>query len=89
MYSSRVLRLLVVHASFALVAGAASFYDTKCRVVPGDLGWPATEEWKALNFSVSGRLIKTSPAGHVCHDPTYDAEACAALNSTWIYPWGQ
>jgi hypothetical protein len=89
MYSSRVLQLLAVHASFTLFTGALSSNETQCRVLPGDLEWPNSEEWNALNSSVSGRLIKTSPAGHVCHDPTYNEEACTALNSSWIYPWAQ
>ncbi|KAH7392192.1 putative isoamyl alcohol oxidase [Phaeosphaeria sp. MPI-PUGE-AT-0046c] len=71
----------------SLVVGAASQNATKCRNIPGDANWPTLESWSALNTSVSGHLIKTVPAGHVCHDPTYNAEACQALNSTWIFPW--
>jgi hypothetical protein len=86
---SNLSRLLVVAASLTPIASAAYFNSTKCRNIPGDDGWPALQEWSALNASVSGRLIKTTPAAHVCHDPTYNAEACEALNSTWIFPWAQ
>jgi hypothetical protein len=88
MYLSTIARLLAIPTSFAVVVGA-QYNTSNCRSIPGDAGWPSTDDWKALNASVSGRLIKTRPAGHVCHEPTYDAEACQALNSTWIYPVAQ
>jgi hypothetical protein len=88
MYLSTITQLLAISASLALVV-SAQYNTTKCRNIPGDDGWPNANEWKALNASVSGRLIKTRPAGHVCHEPTYDAEACQALNSTWKYPSAQ
>lgn len=60
-----------------------------CRYLPGDQGWPSVEQWSQLNASVSGRLIATVPGGHVCHDPTYDAAACAALQQAWPFPQTQ
>ncbi|KAF2686056.1 isoamyl alcohol oxidase [Lentithecium fluviatile CBS 122367] len=63
--------------------------DPTCRYLPSDEGWPSTEQWAQLNASVSGRLIATVPAGHVCHDPTYDAAACAALQGSWALPQTQ
>lgn len=81
-------RLFATAALFALVTATPQKIE-QCRNIPGDQGWPSADAWQALNATVSGRLIKTSPAAHVCHDPTYDANACQALNSTWIYPWGQ
>jgi hypothetical protein len=88
MYLSTATQLLAISASL-VVAGSAQYSTSKCRNIPGDASWPRTDDWKALNSSVSGRLIKTRPAAHVCHEPTYDAQACEALNSTWIYPWAQ
>jgi hypothetical protein len=74
-----------------LVATSRDTYsDTpSCRFIPGDAGWPASKEWSQLNASIHGQLIATIPPGHVCHDPTYDAEACAILNQTWIMPQSQ
>ncbi|KAF2712960.1 FAD-binding domain-containing protein, partial [Pleomassaria siparia CBS 279.74] len=60
--------------------------STSCRYLPGDKAWPSTREWQHLNSTVSGRLIATVPLGSVCHDPTYDAEACESLYQTWSLP---
>jgi hypothetical protein len=89
MRTSFLLGHLLTVAGFSLIAHATRKEASGCRNMPGDENWPSIEEWQALNSSVSGRLIKTMPAGHVCHDPTYNASACEALNATWIYPWGQ
>jgi hypothetical protein len=88
MYLSTITQLIAIPVYLALVV-SAQYTTTKCRHLPGDDGWPSVDEWKALNASVSGRLIKTRPAGHVCHEPTYNTEACQALNSTWKYPSAQ
>jgi hypothetical protein len=84
--SSRLLSSILVLSS---IVSAAYNTSTLCRNIPGDDAWPALEDWKTLNTSVSGRLIKTTPAGYVCHNPTYNAEACKGLNSTWIFPSAQ
>lgn len=60
-----------------------------CRLLPGDREWPNADAWDRLNASVSGRLIATKSPGYVCHDPTYDAEACAALQQSWTLPQAQ
>ena len=62
---------------------------TSCRVLPGDADWPGTDEWAKLNTTVNGRLIATIPDGYVCHEPTYDADACATLAQTWNLPQSQ
>lgn len=58
----------------------------KCRVLPGDRDWPNEGAWQKLNKTVSGRLIAAKSPGYVCHDPTYDEEACKALQTTWTLP---
>jgi hypothetical protein len=83
------IRLIKLAATIGSVVEAAYYNTSTCRNIPGDDGWPTVDDWSTLNASVSGRLIKTTPAAHVCHDPTYNAAACEALNSTWIYPWAQ
>lgn len=83
------MRAFALSIFVSLALGTALRRTAICRNIPGDTDWPTLEQWSAFNTSVSGHLIKTVPAGHVCHDPTYDAEACQALNSTWIYPWAQ
>jgi hypothetical protein len=89
MSSLSPIRVLASTAVLSFIASASYNTSTVCRNIPGDDGWPTLEDWKALNTSVSGRLIKTTPAGYVCHNPTYNAEACEALNSTWILPPAQ
>ncbi|KAI1409211.1 FAD-binding domain-containing protein [Hypoxylon sp. FL1857] len=58
---------------------------TKCKCLPGDADWPSQDEWSALNNTVHGRLIATTPLGSPCHDPTYDEELCASLREQWLY----
>ncbi|CAH0057485.1 unnamed protein product [Clonostachys solani] len=57
----------------------------ECRCFPGDSCWPSSDDWAGLNQTVHGRLIATIPLASVCHDPTYDAEACIALKQRWPY----
>lgn len=54
-----------------------------CRCLPGDACWPSTAAWDSFNETIDGRLIANVPIGSVCHDPTYDEEACAALQESW------
>ncbi|KAL2069926.1 hypothetical protein VTL71DRAFT_14605 [Oculimacula yallundae] len=55
-----------------------------------DSCWPSPESWSALNVSVSGKLIKTTPPAAVCYPgPEKNLAACAAVltdltNSTYI-----
>ncbi|GFN19172.1 FAD binding domain protein [Aspergillus tubingensis] len=57
----------------------------QCKCAPNDACWPPVTEWDSLNTTVSGRLIETIPVGSVCYpsEPTYDAEACAAVRTNW------
>lgn len=57
--------------------------SSSCHCIPGDACWPTDLHWTALNETINGRLIKTVPLGSVCHNPTYDARACAALQAVW------
>ncbi|CBF84282.1 hypothetical protein AN2648.2 [Aspergillus nidulans FGSC A4] len=70
----------------ATAAPAASSSNTSCHCLPGDACWPSAAKWNALNSTVGGRLIATVPIGSVCHEPTYDAEACAQLQEDWNLP---
>ena len=54
-----------------------------CYCLPQDPCWPRPAEWAAFNASVGGRLVATVPLGSVCHGPTYDEGACAALRGGW------
>ncbi|KAI0434031.1 hypothetical protein F5Y09DRAFT_297531 [Xylaria sp. FL1042] len=54
-----------------------------CRTLPGDADWPSIRDWSQLNKTIGGRLIATSPRASVCHNPTFNEEACADLEDTW------
>ncbi|KAJ6151513.1 hypothetical protein N7470_007110 [Penicillium chermesinum] len=73
---------VLIVAAFA----SAAFGLDNCHCLPSDPCWPSPSEWKSLNATVGGRLIATVPIGSPCHDPTYDAEACAVLRSNWTTP---
>jgi hypothetical protein len=60
----------------------------KCKCYEGERCWPSLGEWKALNTSVDGLLVKVVPIAASCYNtfegiPTYNAEKCAATNASW------
>lgn len=61
----------------------------RCKYLPGDRGWPSAAAFSSLNRTVGGRLIATEPLGSVCHEPNYDADACAAMRDAWTLPQTQ
>ena len=71
-------------ALFASLSNAAAI--PSCRYMPGDAGWPSVSDWQALNSSVGGRLVATTYLGAPCHDPDYNADECATLQSQWLNP---
>lgn len=77
-------------AAIVLAAcAAAKAASSQCLALPGDPVWPDAAAWDLLNRTVGGRLVATVPLGSVCHDPTYDAAACAALQQAWKRPMTQ
>ncbi|PWI70220.1 FAD binding domain-containing protein [Purpureocillium lilacinum] len=75
----------------AILGAAQALADTSsvppsCRCLPGDACWPSDGTWTQFNATVGGRLVATVPIGSPCHDPTYDAAACAALQASWKNP---
>ena len=84
-----MLHFIVSLAAAALVAIASptsnNGHDTPvCKAYPGSSTWPTTTEWKALNRTVDGHLLKPSPPAAVCHPdlPTFDLAVCKATNWT-------
>lgn len=80
------MRLVLALTGLCASLCAAIPLDSKCRCLPGDDCWPSKSSWDDLNSTVSGRLVETIPIGSPCHDPNYDAEACAALQARWTDP---
>ncbi|OAX85248.1 hypothetical protein ACJ72_00370 [Emergomyces africanus] len=71
-----------------LLTGLSRGQHPSCRCKPDDPCWPSSHQWKRLNESVQGNLVTVRPVGSVCHDPTYDPEACMKTknitnNSNW------
>lgn len=79
--------LLVQSLLAGIVASANKVLggEDSCKCFPGDACWPSETQWNALNITVQGRLIATVPLGSPCHDPDYDADKCAELQSRWQY----
>src|SRR4051812_1944411 len=77
----------LVSSSYLLFCGERSTY---CRCTPGDACWPGGADWKALNSTLGGKLIKNVPIGSVCHKKqnftSYDATKCAQLQTAWNVP---
>lgn len=73
----------------ALATVTATAASPNCHCLPGDDCWPTVSQWRALNSSVAGRLIATVPIGAPCHEPGFDALACAQLQQHWHEPQTQ
>jgi hypothetical protein len=85
---TQVGSLMILATLFANAAALLSLEtkSTTCKCYPGEACWPSDADWAALNSSISGRLISTVPLGAPCHDPTYNAAACAAFQAGYNIP---
>ncbi|KAF9926674.1 hypothetical protein FBU30_003787 [Linnemannia zychae] len=57
----------------------------QCRCVPEQSCWPSTSTWSALNQTVGGRLIATTPVARECFQPYYDPLKCDEIKKG--YHW--
>ncbi|KAK4446288.1 hypothetical protein QBC34DRAFT_470078 [Podospora aff. communis PSN243] len=74
-----------------------------CKAWPGSQDWPTQDEWRQLNASIDGVLLRPEPPAYACHEgPRYNVEQCrwlvrdAGRTSFWIdhplailTPWPQ
>ena len=85
MASTSLLFYTIIHALYSIFhASAVNPLEARqqplpaqvprCRFIPTDPEWPSTEQWGALNTTVSGRLIATVPLGAPCYKSTYDVK---------------
>ncbi|KAK3311743.1 hypothetical protein B0H66DRAFT_482832 [Apodospora peruviana] len=55
----------------------------ECRAFPGSSDWPTDEEWKQLNVSLGGALLRPIPVASACYKAgdfnTYNAATCRYL----------
>lgn len=77
------MKSVLALAGLTTAVAASSNSSSQCYVLPSDADWPSTSTWNSFNTTVNGRLIATVPIGSPCHDPNYDAVACAALQTDW------
>jgi hypothetical protein len=55
----------------------------RCKVVPGQDGWPTVAEWAALNSKVGGQLLKPAPPAISCSrgSTTYSSGSCNSVTA--------
>lgn len=52
----------------------------RCKVEPGDPGWPSHLEWAEFNKAIGGRLLAPSPAAAACYPGNeYNETQCEFL----------
>lgn len=73
--------------SLALLAATSVGAASTCKSTPQDSTWPAPEEWKSLNASINGALIKTAPAASSCYpgNPFSSTQNCTDVTDHWSY----
>jgi hypothetical protein len=77
--------ILQLTACVVLALGGQASLLPSCKASPGSASWPSASAWKALNHTVSGRLIKPAPPGAVCHpkEVEYNKLVCPSVQSEW------
>lgn len=58
---------------------------TNCKANPLDSTWPHNSQWQAVNESIGGSLISTSPVAASCwNDTAFDSPySCQTVESNW------
>ncbi|ETS73449.1 hypothetical protein PFICI_15054 [Pestalotiopsis fici W106-1] len=76
-----------VQTSLAVPLNQTTAYsnNTLCKAIPGDSSWPTDADWAQLNSTLNGRLIASEPISSVCHNPSFDEDACSALREIWPF----
>lgn len=64
-----------------------------CKVFPGDVNWPASQDWIALDDLTGNALLKPVPQAHICYgngtSNASQSEACLDLTRRWTDPFAQ
>jgi hypothetical protein len=63
------------------VAAGANAVSYLCHCELGQPCWPTTQNWAFLNSSIGGNLVTVLPVASPCHDPYYNAAACAIVQA--------
>jgi hypothetical protein len=77
--------LTIVSAILSLAHAHTDLPQPRCKAAPGSPDWPSESEWKKLNETVNGILLKPAPPAAPCHPAheLYDAEKCKAIEASW------
>ncbi|TGO52704.1 hypothetical protein BOTNAR_0316g00110 [Botryotinia narcissicola] len=69
----------------ATILSGAWAANSTCKTSPLDLNWPSIEDWQALNTSIGGALIKTSPVASSCYqgNPFNSTTSCQLTIPNW------
>ncbi|KAK6594228.1 hypothetical protein H4I96_11141 [Botrytis cinerea] len=59
--------------------------DIGCKCLPSESCWPSKSEWTALNESISGQLIESTPPAAACYpsQPSYNPSECDSILTAW------
>ncbi|KAJ9372869.1 hypothetical protein DTO282E5_2279 [Paecilomyces variotii] len=78
---------MLLYLLFLAVIAAAASTPSDCKSSPQNASWPSSEEWSALNKSIDGVLIKTSPAPSSCYpgNPFNSPEDYTDVSKYWTY----
>ncbi len=61
----------------------ATYTGPKCKIGPGDPGWPTVEEWNRFNATLGGALLRPVPPSAVCYSgQLYNAAACEFISNS-------
>ncbi|KAF9979357.1 hypothetical protein BGZ73_000051 [Actinomortierella ambigua] len=72
----------VVNDTAVLMSSALP--SSNCRCLPDQPCWPSATTWQALNTTVGGRLIATTPPAQACHYAFYEPGKCWAIQKGYI-----
>lgn len=76
---SHILTFLVAIISTSVQA------TLQCKTTPLDAAWPSQEDWSALNRSVNGMLLRTTPVASSCwpNNPFDSTLSCNDVKANW------
>ncbi|RPA83803.1 FAD-binding domain-containing protein [Ascobolus immersus RN42] len=74
---------IFIATTFSTTALAAVASKADCRCTPEQACWPAENQWKKLNETVGGKLIKGVPPAAVCHEPNYNEAECEKVKANF------
>ncbi|KAL4759434.1 putative isoamyl alcohol oxidase [Aspergillus foveolatus] len=86
------MRITLLELPFLVLLAAAgtalaASRNGACKLTPNDAAWPTDEEWNALNATINGTLIRTTPAASSCYpgNPFNAPTNCTDVTTHWSY----